>query len=259
MAEARMSFLPDDYVNRRLEQRTNLICLSLFAVVLVGILGAWVLLSQQRRDVLREQRRINAEYTEAAKSINQLNELHNHKVQLLRKAQITATLIEPIPRSNLLADLVNRMPSTLSLTGLEMTSKQIRQNRATQIKKKAALAKAKANNNGKPVPAANQPPPVPQYRVTVQILGLAPTDIQVAQYIAALARSPLLRTVHLAFSESVFVEGSPMRKFKVVMTLDSDADIRMINPLLASRGQGIQFNAFAKEKASAAAQLPPTE
>ena len=33
-----MSFLPDDYVEQRIERRTNVICLLLFVVVAAGIL-----------------------------------------------------------------------------------------------------------------------------------------------------------------------------------------------------------------------------
>ena len=34
----KMSFLPEDYLEKRIELRANMICLSLFAVVLVAII-----------------------------------------------------------------------------------------------------------------------------------------------------------------------------------------------------------------------------
>ena len=39
MPDPHMSFLPEDYVERRIEQRTNIICLSLFAIVLIAVVG----------------------------------------------------------------------------------------------------------------------------------------------------------------------------------------------------------------------------
>lgn len=235
MANNPMSFLPDDYVERRVEQRTNLICLSLFAVVLAAVLGAWAVTSNQRREVLKEQQAINAEYAEAAKRIAQLNELQQTKRELVRKARITHTLVEPIPRSNLLAELINRMPGTLSLLEMELSSKQLVTRLPRRGQQQSAMANARQRNTaaGNGADTAEQAPPAPRYQVEVELVGVAPTDIQVAQYMAALARCQLLDEVDLVYSEEKNIDEVVMRKFKVVMTLDPEVDIREIEPFVA--------------------------
>ena len=51
----------------------------------------------------------------AAQRIEQFNQLQGQKEKMLRKAKVTSVLIERIPRSVILAELINHMPGTLSL------------------------------------------------------------------------------------------------------------------------------------------------
>ena len=233
MDKDNMSFLPEDYVTRQIEKRTNYICLTLFAVVLIGVLGAYIVTSQKNSDELRKQKEINAKYTEAAKRISQLNELQERKALLLRKAQVTATLIEPIPRSNLLAELINRMPGSLSLTEMNLTSKKLAEPKPATSKSKSALSNKKVKQ--KSTTTTNSTPTGPKYDVRIELTGVAPTDIQVAQYMSALSQSPILYDVDLVFSEDKRIDDMSMRKFRMNMKINPSADIRRINPLLVQR------------------------
>lgn len=225
-----LSFLPEDYVEKQIEKRTNLICLTLFVIVLLGIIGAYVVTSQKNTNELKTQKDINLRYTEAARRISQLNELQDQKALLLRKAQITATLIEPVPRSNLLADLINRMPDTLSLTEMTLTSKKIAPPKPVVDKKKSALSnKKKQEKNTTTEPAG------PEYDVKIQLIGVAPTDIQVAQYMSSLSRSPIVTDIDLVYSEERRIADATMRRFKMIMRIDPSADIRRIDPLIVQR------------------------
>ena len=171
----------------------------------------------------------------AGERISQLDELQKQKVSLMRKARVTATLIEPVPRSNLLAELINRMPASLSMSEFELTSKLVAM--APTIAPTGSALKAAnkaANGDGNATPAL---PDVPQFHVELSLIGTAPTDIQVAQYMASLARCPLLSDVDLVYSEETRIEESSFRKFKIDMVLSPDADVRQIDPLLVERNQ----------------------
>ncbi len=228
------SFLPEDYVERRVELRTNLICLSLFGVVLLTVVGAYLVTRADSNEAFERQRQINQKYTEAAERLAQLEELRKQKRSLLRKAQVSATLVEPVPRSNLLADLINRMPDSLSLLELDLTSKKLAMAKAKADPKKSAMANKK-KKKGSDEPA---PPPVPRYRVMLTIVGIAPTDMQVAAFMAELARSPLFSEVDLLFSEKKNMEEVSMRRFKVRAVLSNEADVRALDPLIKPRPQG---------------------
>jgi Tfp pilus assembly protein PilN len=227
MTTTQLSFLPEDYVERRKEQRTNLICLSLFGVVLIGVVGAYLVTMRQRADVRQQRTAVNHAYAEAAKRLEQLEKLQQQRAAMLRKAEITRTLVEPVPRTFLLADLINRMPATLSLFECSFNSKNITPPPSIDSKK-SAMANAQK-------PAKPPEPATPRTLVTVSLVGVAPTDVQVAQYMSQLARSQLVADVNLVYSEETKINESFMRKFRIDMTLNEKADVRTIQPLLVER------------------------
>ena len=123
---AKSSFLPDDYVEKRKQHRTNVVNLTLFVVVMAAILGAFFVTDRQRTEVRSLQRDVNAQFEEAAKRLEQLDQLQVQKKQMVRKARVTGVLLERVPRSLILSELVNSMPSTVSLEELDLTTKVIR-------------------------------------------------------------------------------------------------------------------------------------
>jgi len=235
--QKQMSFLPEDYVERRIQRRTNVICLSLFGVVLVAVVAAYFVSRGERDAAVAEQQRLTEAFDEAASRINKLEELQQSKRDLLHKARVTAALIEPIPRSNLLADLTNRMPGSASIAELEMQSKKIAKARSSANQGLSAAQRQAAKKKGKEAEAENEPPKpeAPEYRTSLTLIGMAPTDIQVSQYMASLARSPLMREVDLVYSEEAQVDDVTMRRFRIDMQLDPEADVRALEPLVAER------------------------
>lgn len=239
-AADKVSFLPADYVNRKIESRTNVICLSLFGVVLIAVVGAYMVTAGQRAAVLTQQKLINASFADAAKRIQQLDELQAQKKDLLHKAQVTATLVEPVPRSNLLAELINRSPESVTLQELELKSRKLMPaNPLASARNGSAMAAARQAANTGPEDAHPAAPAfeAPRFAVEVSVVGVAPTDIQVAQYMASLARCELLTDVDLVFSEETRVTDLAMRKFRIDMKLDESADVRSIEPMIAERDE----------------------
>ncbi len=233
MAEKSMSFLPEDYVERRIEQRTNMICLSLFAIVLVGTIGGYFVTIGHRSEVRAKREAVNKSYAEAARRIEQLEQLQKRKTEMVHKAQVSAGLVEPVPRTFLLADLVNRMPAALSLLDLQLSSRQELPVHALPLATgKTALA-TKLGDTAKPGSAADAPAPTTV--VSLALIGVAPTDVQVAQYMSSLSQSKLVADVNLVFSEETRVQDSFMRKFRIEMTLQPGADVRHLDPLQIPR------------------------
>ncbi|QNN22439.1 PilN domain-containing protein [Planctomycetales bacterium ZRK34] len=222
----KLSFLPEDYVQRRIERRTNLICLTLFAVVLTGIIGAWTVTKRHKDEVAKQLQAMRVSYTDAAKRLEQLDELQKRKQQMLRKAHVTRMLIEPVPRTFLLADLINRMPKSLSLFEFELHSKMQRPTVHVNKAKSALANQAKAPPTEQELLEAE----VPRYQVSLILIGVAPTDVQVAQYMSSLSRSPLMTDVNLIFSEETQIADSTMRKFRIEAMLSEKADVRNIDP-----------------------------
>lgn len=246
------SFLPEDYLARITERRTNIISLTLFAIVLFGVVGAFFVTNRQWSTVKEQQESINVRYTQAAQQIEQLKTLESQKESMLAKAELTTALIEKAPRSLLLADLINRMPDKLALLEFSLTSKRIE---APRPKAAAAQPRSMGGARGRPPqpdPNAqeNPAPQAPRFQTTLVLVGVAPGHEDVSQYLAQLQASPLLRDVDLKFSEFTMLKNIELIKFRIEASLNEDADARRIEPLTADRADpfGGRNNAVAGAK-----------
>jgi Tfp pilus assembly protein PilN len=233
------SFLPEDYLAKRTERRTNIICLSLFAIVMAAVFGAFLVTNQAWSQIKEEQEFINVRYTEAGQQIRELAELERQRDEMLHRAELAAALVERVPRSILLAELINRMPPQLGLLEFRLSSQVIQPARDQEE------ATRQGNQRGRP--PARRPPTKeeaeesldriepPRFAVTLQMLGVAPTDLEVTRYLSELNSYPLLTGVTLQSIEQKELDGRMVRQFRVSMTLASNADVRHINPLHVPR------------------------
>jgi len=230
------SFLPEDYLEKRAERRTNFLALTLFSVVITSVVGAFFVTNRQWSGVRTQQEMINIRYTQAAKDIEQLEQLEEQKERMIAKAEITTALIEKAPRSVLLAELINRMPEELWLLEFELRSKRIDdvaspRARRTQRATRDARAEKDAEEEEPPAP---QPP---KFLTTLSMVGVAPSHNEVSNYLASLQDSTLLWSVELVYSEFTMVDNRDLSKFRITAALEPDADARSVQPL-AEQGRG---------------------
>lgn len=227
MADNR-SFLPEDYLEKKIQRRTNAICVTLFVIVLGGVIGGFYVSDRQTREVHKRQREVNLRYEEAAKRLSQLDQLQEQKTQMMRKAAVTGSLLERIPRSLILSELINNMPTTLSLLELEMSTKTLRRSQP-KVTTMLDVAKNKSAAGVNP----NQPMPEPEVdltEVSLNLIGVAPTDVQVAQFISSLNQADLFYEIELIYSQEQKIEDHLMRKFRIAMKLDQEVVMQDLEP-----------------------------
>lgn len=245
------SFLPEDYIVQAAERRTNLVSLVLFGVVMTAVFGAFLVTNQQWTAVRREQIRVHGETERAADDIKKMQELDTKRGQMVDKANLAMTLIEPVPRSVLLALLVNAMPERLSLLDFDLKSQEIKVAKKKDEKdgdgKKTASAPAassrgktkadaeKAAKDGKGDPTAPKQEPV-RYLIAISMTGVAPTDLDVSRYMNALSAISVFKGVHLDTTEEKEVDGMVVRQFKISMRIEPDADLRELGKVLPLNG-----------------------
>lgn len=224
------SFLPEDYVQRRTELRANLLSLSLFAVVLLGVVGAFFVTNRSWSSIRAEQEAINVEYTQEAAKIDQLKELERQREQMMEKAEITAALIERVPRSLLLAEIITRMPESVTLLELELKSKRVDPTPpappAGAGTNKAQAKVRSLTETAAPAAAAAPKVRAPRFDSELKIVGVAKDNERIADYLAQLRQSPLLDRVELAFITETTIDKSEFRKFEVTASIRPDADAR---------------------------------
>ncbi len=219
-----LSFLPDDYLERKAQRRTNAICAVLFLVVMVAIGSAFSFTERSMRDLDREYAQVEQEYTDAAKRIQLVQQMQDKQRRMAQQAELAASLLEKVPRSFLLAELTNALPAGVSLLDLAMESK-VRAAPSAAATPKATFEQ-KRDQNKKPEPAA----PTPKvYDVSMRICGVAYTDVQVSQFITRLNRSKLLKDVNLVISDEYKQVDEQLRKFQIEATLNPSAEIDTAN------------------------------
>ncbi|HEX2971442.1 MAG TPA: PilN domain-containing protein, partial [Tepidisphaeraceae bacterium] len=214
MTQQAVNFLPEDYVEKRTAQRSAMLFIAMFLLVMIGIGVAYMMARQQLLVDQAQNELINKEYEDAAKRVAQLQELEHEKQRMMTKAEVTAVLLERVQRSKLIEEMTRLMPKGTSWLSLDLKTKE-----STPVR---PVAKT---DDGKP--AGFEPTHAQPKDVIVDLVGMAPTDNQVAAFIAALGKSELLIDVNLLYTEEYKHNDQMLRRFRVEMKINPNADTRI--------------------------------
>ncbi len=220
-----LSFLPDDYLERKSQRRTNAICAVLFVIVLAGVGSAFTFSERATARLEEEDTDVEAKYVREAKRIEQAKEMHEKEKRMAHQAELSASLLERIPRSYVLAEITNSLPAGVSLLDLTMDSKPREEIKTTDAPKSAYEQKKAARQAGsdKNAPATVAPR---VYDVTLKLTGICATDAQVGAFLTQLSRKILFRDVNLVVSEQFkHGEEANLRRFQIEMGLNNDVEV----------------------------------
>jgi Tfp pilus assembly protein PilN len=206
---ATINFVPDDYVQQRHASRANVLYLMLLMAMLGAIGITFGFIKMRQRAVQTELVQLNDRMAKAQQQIAQLEELKEKSKTMMKTMVMTAELLEPVPRSIVLASLTNDLPSGVSLLEFGLEEKE------TQIVR--SVSKPSGGSQYQNKSAAASAPAEPQKKVStnLQIKGIAPSDIQVAGFIANLSNSILFDQVSLVESKEVEIEKIKYREFRL--------------------------------------------
>jgi len=138
---------------------------------------------------------------------------------MMRTALTTAELLEPVPRSVLLASLTNNLPPGVSLLKLSLLQKEPKQTNRAAPSSKYQAAQAKKTS------AENKVSREKLLETHIDIEGMAPSDLEVAAYIERLSSSSLLDNVALVESKEHKIDDSMFRRFKLTAMLTKDVHL----------------------------------
>lgn len=217
------SFLPDEYIAERHDARANLLTISLFAITLAAVLTAFFVTNRHWNALREQEATINLEYQTEAVKIEQLKHLERQRSAILVKAEITAELVEKLPRWAVLGELTLRMPASVRLSMCEIKSERgVAPDPAIDRAMTNLVAAAEQQAGEKTIVRPRIPVPVFTYKMTIE--GKAATNNDVADYLASLKASPALTGVELTFIRDAGALGEPMRQFQITAVLSSSGD-----------------------------------
>ncbi len=208
---SRVDFVPEEYIQQRESGKANFMYLLLFGAMMCGIGVTFSIIKVRQKAIAAELATVNAKMGQAGQQIAQLDQLKKKGKDVMKTMVMTSGLIEKVPRSIILACLTNNMPTGVSLLELKLEEKVITLKTPKPAAKTAGAAAAAA--------AA---PPQKIVETMVDISGIAPSDIGVANYIARLSESILLDRVSLVESKERNIDDMKFRQFKLNAYIKSD-------------------------------------
>ena len=223
-----LSFLPDDYLEQKYTRRANVVCVLLFLLTAGAIFAGWSWMRGSNSRIEAGFADVDSKYLDAARKIEQVKRMHEKQRAVVRHAELAASLVEKVPRSNILADITNALPTNVSLLDLAMHS-MLRQGGAAAVQTSSFAQKKAA------IEAQNTPAPAPQTDVKINITGIARDDVQVALLMSHLSKSPLFQKVNLVISD-VYIDPKTdqskadkavkLRRWQIEMMLNPQAEVR---------------------------------
>jgi len=119
-----LSFLPDDYLDRKARRRANVLC-ALGAFLVLGVAGSVFWYTEKLTAAVEKKfAEVDKQYGDAAKRIEKVNQMRAQQQQVVRRAELAAALVEKVPRSNVLAEFTNSLPQGMSLLSITMESRE---------------------------------------------------------------------------------------------------------------------------------------
>jgi Tfp pilus assembly protein PilN len=222
------SFLPEEFVVETRERRTGLLAAILLPVMIVAVFAAFLVTNRQWSEVRTAQSAVDKETERVAREIAEMKSLEKIRAQMNAKADLARGLLEPVPRSVLLAVLTNSMPRTVSLTSFELRTEEIKSVKPDPKADAKARASKSAASKARPAAggAAEAAPEPVRRRTHIVLVGLAPSLLEVGRWMTALERVPVFAAVRLELMEEKAIDGQKLSEFRIAIRIEPDADLR---------------------------------
>jgi hypothetical protein len=166
----------------------------------------------RQRACRAEEALVNTKMTKMQESIQQFEDLQTRRKEMMKTALTTAELIEPVPRSVLLASLTNNLPTGMSLLKLNLVQKE-------PVRVPGDRGR-RTGTSGQGQGAGRERTSVEKSLETqMDIEGMAPSDLQVSQYMESLGNSILIDRVALIESVEKKMGQAAFRHFRLTAML----------------------------------------
>ena len=210
----KLNLLPREYMLKRKYRRAATLIAGLFAAVLVALGCAAVLCQRQGRQVAEVKTRLAESSLEAAELVGRIERADEQVTEALRNANQHASLLDRVPASCVLAMVANALPERAALTAFDLEVGPASKAKTPSRRPRGADAEA-------PAPQALDRS---ELRQKVGLGGTAVSDVDVANFMASLSRSPLVERVELVQSREKLIDSRAFREFLVEIDLKPNAD-----------------------------------
>ena len=203
-----LEFLPSWYPQVR--RRKRLVVLQIYmTVALVATLAVSTALS--RRSVQAAEQalaQVEAKLTESRSELKALDELLALDTELVYRQEVLAKVGPHVDAARMIATLDEVMPADMAVLDLSFETEQPQPQAPV-----TSLAGARAAQK------SAQAPPPPK-RVRVKLIGVAPTDVDIASFLTKLTAKPVFDSISMTRSKERPENGHVMREFEVTFGME---------------------------------------
>jgi len=201
----RIDFLPDRIRAQRARWRRLTIQGYLLAVC-VAALGALAYVFHLRVLTAREELGILASRSDTVKrQLNLRGDLETQLADLMIKKRIEEQLGRRVGTLDVLGELQRLMPESMALSSLTMETVPV----TVPVSGAAGM-----NQSNRAVPRGASKGERVIKRVRLLLTGMAPTDVDVANFIGQLAASPVFEDVNMGYAKNITLRSRNARKFQ---------------------------------------------
>jgi Tfp pilus assembly protein PilN len=202
-----LEFLPEWYPQLRRRRRLVMVQGWVLIGLIVGI-GMWTIAANRavRKDEAKLVR-LDAELSLSRAELEQLDELLALEKQLGKQEQILAKVGSHVEAARLLATLDEVMPPEMALVDLTFDTED-------------RVVPVTAPPGSRLSRAAAAAPPVIDRRLKVRLVGVAPTDVDLANFLARLTAKPFFEAIAMTYAKDRSDQGHLMREFEVLFSMD---------------------------------------
>jgi len=211
-----VEFLPEWYPKVRRRKRA-LTLQAWVTVLLLAALGLWMLLVQ--RNVQARQVELGSLSTDVSHSetdLQRLEDLQQVQRDLGRQMEIFLKIGRPVETTKIMTTLEQLMPKDMALLDLTLDTDDM----AKQAAAANTLAARAAQRNAATASRAGGSSEPLEPRLRFRLHGVAPTDMDLAEFLARLTARPFFRNVELLISHEKTERGHVMREFEVAFVMD---------------------------------------
>jgi hypothetical protein len=202
-----LEFLPDWYVVVR-RRRKALVAQAWATAALLLILLVWTGVARFRVLTARnELAGVRRDMTATQADLNKLDSMILLQRRWTEQGEVLAKLGVSIESTRLMGLIAKATPNTVALIGLSLQNEE----KVDQVKTVAAAKKLKDKD------------PDVSRKLRVRVQGVAPSDAEVADFMAKLAAISFLEDVSMGYAKDADEGGRAVREFEVTFALDLDA------------------------------------
>jgi Tfp pilus assembly protein PilN len=195
-----LEFLPAWYP--ALWRRRRFVALQAWlAGAIVAALASWMLLAERNVQAAQDSLQgLQKQLQQTDDQLHRLSELQSLKLQMSQQAEVVSRLGPHVPTARLINVLEEAMPPDMAILDLSTDSQ-------AQIKAPSSLS------------AASGAHPAMVRTVRIRLHGVAPSDVDLGNFLARLAGVPYFSDIAMSYSKDRVDSGHLMREFEVTFSV----------------------------------------